>query len=162
MLLQPRKFKYKTIFKLRKINKVYKNNKLLFGQGGLKIIKPLQLNSKKIFRLKIFLKKAVRRSDKTRRKMFFNAFPYLPLSKKNLGSRMGKGKGKLSSWKCNLSPGHILVEFENLRNGRMFYFFKQLQFKLKTPTKFIVKNTNKLMNQNSLSFKKNVSYQSFW
>ena len=73
------------------------NKKLLnFGQIGLVLKKPIRLNSKKIFRIKLFLKKAAKRSDKTRRKVWINVFPHLPLTKKVIGSRMGKGKGKLS------------------------------------------------------------------
>ena len=62
------------------------------------LVKPLRINSKKIFRIKLFLKKGSRKSDNTRRRVWFNAFPHLPLTKKVVGARMGKGKGKLSIW----------------------------------------------------------------
>ena len=97
MVLQPRKFKFKLKHKRRRLNyNVRLTRKLIFGDAGLVLTKPLIINSKKMFRLKLFLKKAARRSDKTGRKVWVNAFPHLPLTKKVIGSRMGKGKGKLS------------------------------------------------------------------
>ena len=74
----------------------FKHNKLNYGQVGLKLLQPLRLTSRHIFRFKLFLKKGSKRVDKTYRKLWFNIFPTLPLTKKVLGSRMGKGKGKLS------------------------------------------------------------------
>ena len=70
MVLQPRKFKYKLKHKRRRINfKVKLKRSLFFGQVGLVLTKPLFINSKKMFRLKLFLKKAARRTDKTARKV---------------------------------------------------------------------------------------------
>ena len=96
MVLQPRKFKYKLKQKIRTKPVFFRRAKLNFGQGGLILTKPLRLNSKNIFRLKLFIKKAARRSDNTKRRVWLNAFPHLPLTKKIIGARMGKGKGKLS------------------------------------------------------------------
>jgi ribosomal protein L16/L10AE len=59
------------------------------------ILKPVHLSAAQIFRFKLFLKKAVKKSDKTRRFAWLLAFPHLPLTKKPNGIRMGKGKGKL-------------------------------------------------------------------
>lgn len=141
---------------------VFKNLKLVFGQFGLILLRPLRLNSKKIFKFKIFLKKAVKKGDKTKRNFLWNAFPNLPLTKKNLGSRMGKGKGKLATWQCTLYTGHILLEFKNLRNGRAFYFFRQLNFKLKGLTRIYYKKNINLFVKQGVMHKTNTSYQSYW
>ena len=69
MVLQPRKFKYKLLQKNRKLSVTQKQVKLNFGQIGLVLKQPLRLNSKKIFRIKLFLKKSAKRSDKTRRRI---------------------------------------------------------------------------------------------
>lgn len=97
MVLQPRRFKYKLRQKSRKLPATQNfKKKLNFGQAGLMLKQPLRLNSKRLFRIKLFLKKAAKRSENTRRRVWVNAFPHLPLTKKIIGSRMGKGKGKLS------------------------------------------------------------------
>jgi large subunit ribosomal protein L16 len=95
LLLRPRKFQYKNLHKHRRVINA-KINKLTYGQYGLRILQPLWVNNKQIFRYKLFLKKAAKRSDKTSRKVWFNLFPHLPLTRKVEGSRMGKGKGKLA------------------------------------------------------------------
>ena len=83
-----------------------------------------------MFRIKLILKKSARRSDKTSRKLWFNAFPHLPLSKKIVGARMGKGKGKLNSWFTLVKAGVSLFEVKNLREGRFRHFSKQISSKL--------------------------------
>jgi ribosomal protein L16/L10AE len=52
--------------------------------------------NKAIFKIKLFLKKSVRRSNITNRLLWLNIFPHIPVTKKVIGSRMGKGKGKPS------------------------------------------------------------------
>jgi len=137
MMLQPRKFKYKTRQKLRK-TKSWVNPELSYGDFGLRILSPLRLSAKQIFRTKIFLKKAVRKSDLTRRKVWFAAFPHLPLTKKPKGLRMGKGAGKLASWTTQLRGGVTLLEFKNLRYGRAVYFARQMSHKLPVSTSLLV------------------------
>ena len=68
MLLRPRKFIYKNIFKRRSIPKV-KNQSLLMGSYGLRLVQPLRLTSKHIFRIKLFLKKSSRKYDITVRRI---------------------------------------------------------------------------------------------
>lgn len=61
-------------------------------------------------------------------------FPHLPLTKKVSGSRMGKGKGKLSGWVAIISLKTNLFEFKNLRVGRANYYLRQLANKLPIKT----------------------------
>jgi len=129
LLLRPRKFIYKNIQKRRGLRRS-RPSQLVYGDVGLRLVQPLRLNSKQIFRYKLFLKKAVRKSDKTGRKAWFNVFPYLPLSKKVAGSRMGKGKGKLAGWSADLPAGLFMLEMKNLRPGRALYYCNQVAHKL--------------------------------
>lgn len=128
MLLQPRKFKRKSWQKRRNF-KIWSPHHLVYGTSGLRIQQSLRMSAKQIYRMKLFLKRAIRKSDRTQRYMWFAAFPHIPLTKKGKGSRMGKGAGKLSSWCVQLKPGIILVEFKHLRYGRILYFFRQVSFK---------------------------------
>lgn len=162
MLLQPRKFKYKSSHKNRRINnKLKTKHKVLFGQVGLKLCQPLRLNSKNIFRLKLFLNKSARRGEETRRKVWLNVFPHWPLTKKHVGSRMGKGTGKLKTWFSKLNTGHIFIELKNLRLGRSLFFMKQVQQRLKCFSKIIWKSQNSVRIPTDLS-KTNIPYQSYW
>lgn len=129
MLLQPRKFKYKNKQKLRKAVHA-RTYTQLYGGVALVILQPVYFSAKRIFRFKLFLKRAARKSDITRRAFWVSLFPHLPLTKKTKGQRMGKGKGKLSTWFTYLHAGRALIEFKNLRLGRAIYYSKQAGHKL--------------------------------
>lgn len=137
MILQPRRFKSKVRQKVRRFLPAKFMKSLTYGNTGLLLLQPIFLSGVQIFRLKLFLKKATRRSDNTFRKIWFYAFPHLPLSKKPDGIRMGKGKGKLSCWFTAIPAGIILFEAINLRHGRSMYFVTQTTFKLGVLTRFI-------------------------
>lgn len=159
MLLQPRKFKYKTRQKNRTV-KSFGLQTLHYGDCGLLTFQPLQLSSKQIFRLKMFLKRSIRKSEYTRRFVWFSVFPHLPLTKKPKGMRMGKGAGKLSSWKIQLSGGKLVFEFKNLRLGRAKYFCNQMAHKLPTKTRIVTSN---LWNRNMrFVTNTNFSLRSYW
>ena len=142
MILQPRRYVYKTKQKKRTNFFFTKKNNLKYGTFGILILNSLQLTSKQIFRFFIFLKKTSRKTDKTKRQFWFNVFPHLPLTRKPKGVRMGKGIGKLSLWFTKIRPGTLLVEFTNLRLGRAKYFSRQLTFKLNTPS-ILISETSK-------------------
>ena len=132
MLLQPRKFRFKNRHKCRTFFTA-KAAELRYGEVGLRLLQPLRFNSRQLFRLKIYLKKATRRAEFTKRRLWFNAFPHLPLSKKSKGVRMGKGTGKLSIWFTQLYAGSFFLEARNLRLGRSYYFMKQTTARLPVP-----------------------------
>jgi hypothetical protein len=68
MLLQPRKFQYKTRQKVRSVAMAGEAT-LTYGDSGLRLLQPLRLTGRRIFRLKIFLKKAARKPDLTKRRV---------------------------------------------------------------------------------------------
>lgn len=162
MLLRPRKFKYKNIFKRRsfRFSKIKTSIKLIYGNSGLLILQPLRLNSKQIYRIKLLVKKGSRKTDISKRKVWFNIFPHLPLSRKVTGSRMGKGTGKLSSWMTELPSGIFLFEYRNLRQGRAFYYFNQIRHRLSTKSRIITKSTFK--NSLTLNTSYKITRSSYW
>ena len=137
MLLRPRKFIFKNRNKNRNPFIRPRVNNLTFGDSGLQVLQPLNITAKRLFRIKMQLKKGSRRVDNTSRKVWLNAFPHLPLTKKVAGSRMGKGKGKLKGWFSQTAPSLTLVEYKNLRVGRSNYFLKQLSHRLPVKTRLI-------------------------
>lgn len=131
-MLQPRKFKYKTLQKRRSFTKPNLSS-MKYGSVALTILRPFRVSAKRIFRLKLFLKRSARKSDITKRAFWVFIFPHLPLSRKPKGMRMGKGVGKLSTWFTQLRAGRNLAEFKNLRLGRAIHYSKQLRHKLPVP-----------------------------
>jgi large subunit ribosomal protein L16 len=137
LLLRPRKFIFKNRRKIRNPFIRPRNTGLIFGDTGLQLLQPLNITAKRLFRIKMQVKKGSRRVDKTSRKVWLNAFPHLPLTKKTAGSRMGKGKGKLKSWFSQTPPSITFVEYKNLRIGRSNYFLKQLSHRLPVRSRVI-------------------------
>ena len=133
MKLQPKTFKSKKRQKGRYPLLFNKYRSLQFGDSGLRTLGSLIFTSSHLEKMKLFLRKARRKSDKTHRRVWFNLFPHLPLSKKSANVRMGKGKGKLKTWFINVRAGSILVEYSNLRYGRAVYFFEQTSYRLGVP-----------------------------
>ena len=163
MLLQPRNFFYKRKQKNRTLlsfnNSTLKKN-LSFGGAGLMLLKPVHLTANQLFKFKLFLKRSAKKSDYTRRFVWFLAFPHLPLTRKPNGVRMGKGKGKLECWFTSISGGSVLVEFKNLRKGRASFFMKQMTHKLGVPTKQIF--TNNVYFNFPIKSSKHVFFKTFW
>jgi len=154
LLLRPRKIKYKSTHKKRTL-KHYVNTKhvkLIYGQFGIQNhSNTVIIYNKFLYRLKLFLKKAVRRSNITNRYLWINAFPQIPITKKVIGSRMGKGKGKPSNWAARIPTGLIFIEFKNIRPGRAFYYLVQTKYKLPGSHKIVSKYH---INVKLISFKK--------
>lgn len=143
MLLQPRKFKYKTRQKKRSI-KFPTSPSLRYGRCGVILQSPLRITAKRVFRLKLFLKRSSRKADITKRSFWVFVFPHLPLSRKPKGMRMGKGVGKLSTWYTEIGAGNALIEFKNLRIGRAEHFQKQVAHKLSPETTLFLGKTRLL------------------
>ena len=141
MLLQPRKVKYKFRHKRRRVP-IFHTRSLIYGDIALVMLRPLRVSSKGFFRLKLFLKRSVRKSDVTKRAFWLALFPHLPLSKKPKGMRMGKGVGKLSTWHTFVSGGTFLIEFKNLRKGRAVYYAHQVTKRLTIPTQVYIRHAD--------------------
>lgn len=109
MLYIPKNFKYKKHQKACSFNKIKSNTdfiKLKFGSVGLKSLSTSKLTSKQLVTLKQSIKKII----KKRGKLQINAFSSIPVTKKTIGVRMGKGKGNVDHWVFKLKVGFILCE----------------------------------------------------
>lgn len=108
----------------------YQNHLLKTGSYGLKIMSNLRLGEKQIISLertlKIKLKKLLIQGQKP--KIFWNLEPNKTLTKLNLESRMGKGKGSIYTKALFLKRGSIIYELININNqqaNEVYIFFKK-------------------------------------
>ena len=107
MLLRPNQVKYNKKNKGKNNTKLeIKSNKLQFGILGLQALEKGRITARQI--------EAVRRTitglTKRRSKVWIRIFPDHPITKKPTEVRMGKGKGNVAYWVCNVKPGRILYE----------------------------------------------------
>lgn len=126
MKLQPKRYSYKKIFKMRFRRKILVPA-FMYGDIGLVLSHPLQLTSNRLGKMKLRLKKANRRQITTYRRCWLRGFPQLPLTRKSTNARMGKGRGKLKTWYAMLYSGTILIELRNLRLGRAMAFLNKFR-----------------------------------
>lgn len=106
MFLQPKKFKHRKIKKGRLKNLEFKNNKLKFGQIGLKSFESGVISARQLEASR----RAIVRKLSRKGKLWLRVFPDYPLTKKASESRMGKGKGSVSSWSVRIAKGTMLFE----------------------------------------------------
>jgi len=122
----PKKNNNKKSFKLLK-KKFFKKNKLSFGNVGIRLLNTILIKSTNMIKFILIFKKVIRKSKKTLKYFWINSVFSFSKTYKVKGSRMGKGKGKLSFWLSKNSIGSFLVEFLGIRIGRIKIFLKKLQ-----------------------------------
>ena len=104
--MQPNKFKYTKLHK-KKFRKIkYKTLFLKFGTVGLKALESGFISAYQLKSIKFVLSKNLKRKGK----IWFNAFPNIPVTAKPIEVRMGKGKGNLKHWSFFVTPGFIILE----------------------------------------------------
>jgi large subunit ribosomal protein L16 len=109
MLFIPKNFKYKKEQKGVAFNKIKSNvnfTRLKFGVVGLRSLSSNRITSKQLVTLKQSIKKVIKKKGKLK----INAFSFIPITKKAIGVRMGKGKGNVDHYVFKLKSGFVLCE----------------------------------------------------
>jgi large subunit ribosomal protein L16 len=68
-----------------------------------------------------------------------NGFPFVPVTAKSLGVRMGKGVGSISGWVCPVKKGRILFELDGVSLDLAKAALRGASYKLPFKTKFVSK-----------------------
>jgi large subunit ribosomal protein L16 len=131
MLNGPKNIKYKKTKKGKLVKLEFKANDLKFGTIGLKAAESGIISSKQIESAR----QAITRKIKRKGKMWIRIFPYLPITSKPTGIRMGKGKGSLSHWGARVRGGTTLFEICGVKNSTVITALKTGGAKLPIKTK---------------------------
>ncbi len=105
-MLQPKKTKFRKQFKGRIKGQATSGQTLSFGEFGLKTLEPDRLTARQIEAAR----RAMTRHMKRAGRVWIRIFPDVPVSKKPLEVRMGKGKGAVEFWAARVKPGRVLFE----------------------------------------------------
>lgn len=132
-MLTPRFIKYKKTYKLK--IKTKKKTLQIYNSIALKSTKLGFLDYKNIETLRRLIVKKVGKNSK----ILFRIFLNLPLTKKSLSSRMGKGKGAHSNFIVRVPPGMIILEFIPFVKCNIILkkLVKELQLKLPFSVKIL-------------------------
>ena len=132
-MLFPQKTKYRKQFKGRIHGNTKGNYELNFGSYGLKAMQPERIISKQIEAARVALTRYMKRTGK----VWLRIFPNIPVSKKPVEVRMGKGKGSPEFWVCRVKPGRILFEIDGVTEDIAREALYKASAKLPIKTKFV-------------------------
>jgi len=132
----PSNLKYK---KYHKINSSYmylleqKNFFLYYGLFGLQSLSYGKLKYKQIEACR----RTIRRGLKKQGKIFIRVFTSVAVSKKPIGTRMGKGKGSISYWISIINKGQVIFELYGIKENKARNILRKCIYQLPFKTKFI-------------------------
>src|SRR6187455_1258410 len=132
-MLQPKRTKFRKQFKGRIHGIATSGVTLAFGQYGLKALEPERVTARQIEAARRALTRAMKRSGR----VWIRVFPDVPVSKKPIEVRMGKGKGTPELWIVRVKPGRILFEVDGIPVGVAKEALALAAAKLPVKTRFI-------------------------
>ena len=109
-MMQPKKTKFRRAFKGRIKGNTKGGAALNFGEYGLKALEPNRVNAREIEAAR----RAITREMKRQGRVWIRIFPDVPVSKKPIEVRMGKGKGSPEFWAARVAPGRIMFEIDGV------------------------------------------------
>lgn len=142
MLLRPNRMKYRKSQKnLRAVLPVVPPEgvakpMLSFGDYGIYAMESIRLTAAQIEAARMSILKTVGRKGL---KIWIRTFPHIPVTKKPLEVRMGKGKGSVDHFIANVKAGKMIFEFNCPSPNTAKLAFKQAKYKLPIRVKFLRK-----------------------
>src|SRR6201988_2190114 len=109
-MLQPIRTKFRKQFKGRIHGVATSGQTLAFGEYGLKALEPERVTARQVQAARRALTRLMKRAGR----VWIRVFPDVPVSKKPIEVRMGKGKGAPEVWVCRIKPGRVLFEIDGV------------------------------------------------
>jgi len=108
-------------------------NRVSFGEFGLKATERGRVTARQIEAARRAMTRYIKRGGK----VWIRVFPDVPISKKPLEVRMGKGKGNVEQWIAKIQPGSVLYEMEGVSEEIAREAFRLAANKLPIKTTFV-------------------------
>ncbi len=131
-MMQPKRTRYRKQQKGRNRGLSQRGHKVSFGEYGLKAITGGRLTARQIEAARRAMTRHIRRGGK----IWIRVFPDVPVTKKPLESRQGKGKGNVEYWVAKIQPGRMLYEIEGVQEDLAREAFRRADAKLPVQTTF--------------------------
>lgn len=132
-MLQPKKTKFRKMFKGRNRGLASRGNRVDFGEYGLRAKDFGRITARQLEAAR----RAVTRHIKRGGKVYIRIFPDKPITKKPLEVRQGKGKGNVEYWVALIQPGRVLFELEGVTEELAREAFARAAAKLPVRTVFV-------------------------
>ena len=134
-MLSPKKTKFRKAHKGRIHGNAKGGTTLNFGSVGLKAMSPNRITARQIEAARRAITRHIRRQGK----VFIRIFPDVPVSKKPLEVRQGKGKGSVEYWAARVKPGRIMFELDGVEPKLAREALQLASEKLPIKTKFVTR-----------------------
>ena len=134
-MLQPKRTKFRKMFKGKNRGLAQNGNKVSFGEFGLKATERGRVSARQIEAARRAMTRKVKRTGK----IWIRIFPDTPISSKPLEVRMGKGKGNVDYWCSKVQPGTVLYEMEGVPEEVAREAFRLAANKLPIKTTFVIR-----------------------
>lgn len=134
-MLQPKRTKFRKMFKGRIHGQAKGGSTLTFGTYGLKTIEPERITARQIEAAR----RAMTRHMKRQGRVWIRIFPDLPVTSKPTEVRMGKGKGSVDFWAAKVKPGRILFEIDGVDEVTAREALRLAAMKLPVKTRTVVR-----------------------
>ena len=135
MPLMPKRTKYRKMQKGRNRGKATRGNTVTNGEYGLQALEAGLITGNQIEAARVAMTRYMRRDGK----VWIKIFPDKPVTKKPLGTRMGKGKGNTEFWVANVKPGRVMFEIAGVSEEIAREALRLAANKLPVRTKFVVR-----------------------
>ncbi|MEJ2060967.1 MAG: 50S ribosomal protein L16 [Gammaproteobacteria bacterium] len=132
-MLQPKRTKFRKQFKGKNRGLANNGNKVSFGEYGLKAVDRGRITARQIEAARRAMTRHVKRGGK----IWIRIFPDVPVTKKPLEVRQGKGKGNVEYWVAKIQPGKMLYEMEGVSEDIAREAFRLAAAKLPIKTVFV-------------------------
>ena len=109
-MLSPKRTKFRKQHKGRIHGDAKGGFDLNFGSYGLKALEPDRITARQIEAAR----RAMTRHMKRQGRVWIRLFPDVPITKKPIEVRMGKGKGSPEFWAAKVKPGRIMFEIDGV------------------------------------------------
>ena len=133
--MMPRRVTRRKQFRGRMKGKATRGNVIAYGDYGLVATEPCWLTGNQLEAARVAINKFTKRGGR----VWINVFPQKPVSKKPIGTRMGKGKGAPEFWVAVVKPGRVLFELDGVAEEQAREAMRLAGHKLPCKSKFIMK-----------------------
>ncbi len=134
-LLQPKRSKYRKMFKGKRGGVAARGNSLAFGAFGLKAMECGFISARQLESARRAMAHFTQRGGR----IWLRIFPDKPITKHPAESRMGSGKGDVEGYVAVVKPGQLIFEMGAISKEIAEEALRLASHKLPMDTKFVEK-----------------------
>jgi large subunit ribosomal protein L16 len=134
-MLQPKRTKFRKQQTGHNRGYALRGNKVSFGEYALKATARGRMTARQIEAARRAISRHVKRGGK----LWIRVFPDVPITKKPIEVRMGKGKGNVEYWIAKIQPGRVLYEIDGVSEEIAREAFRLAAAKLPFKTTFVTR-----------------------